>query len=44
MLLRAIKKALLNISVDVSDPDCSKFLWVNDISNSSSSVVVYQFC
>ena len=32
------------IFYDVSDRDCLRFLWVDDVSNSNSSVVVYQFC
>ena len=43
---RGIKKAFLNISVHVSDCDCFRFLWVDDISESNSRVVLscFWFC
>ena len=43
-LVGDIEEAFLNISVDVSDRDCLRFLWVDDVSDSNSSVVVYRFC
>ena len=36
--------AFLNISVDESDCDCLRFLWVDDVSDSNLSVVVHRFC
>ena len=43
-LVEDIEKAFLNISVDESDRDCLRFLWVDDVSDSNSNVVVYRFC
>ena len=43
-LVGDIEKAFLNISVDESDRDCLRFLWVDDVSDSNSNVVVYRFC
>ena len=43
-LVGDIVKAFLNISVDVNDRDCLRFLWVDDVRDSNSSVIVYRFC
>lgn len=43
-LVGDIEKAFLNISVDVNDRDCLRFLWVDDVRDSNPSVVVYRFC
>ena len=40
-LVGDIERAFLNISVDVSDRDCLRFRWVDDVSDSNSSVVVF---
>lgn len=52
MVVRGIEKAFLNISIhvflnisiDVNDRDCSRFLWVDDVRDSNLSAVVYRFC
>ena len=43
-LVGDIEKAFLNNSVDVSDRDCLRFLWIDDLTDSNSSVVIYRFC
>ena len=43
-LVGDIEKAYLNISVNVNDRDCLRFLWVDDVCDSNSSVLVYRFC
>ena len=43
-LVGDIEKAFLNVSVDVKDCDCLRFLWVDDVRDSKSSVTVYRFC
>ena len=43
-LVGDIEKAFFNISVDVNDHDCLRFLWVDDVRDCSLSVVVYMFC
>ena len=44
VLVGDIEKAFLNIEVDKEDRDYLRFLWMRDISNSNSEVVVYRFC
>ena len=43
VLVGDIEKAFLNISVDTSDRDCLRFLWLEDPAD-MSRIVVYRFC
>lgn len=43
MLIKEIEQAFLNISLNVNDRDCLRFLWVDDAHDSNLSVVVSQF-
>lgn len=43
VLVGDIEKAFLNVSVDKSDQDCLRFLWLEDPPD-VSKIVVYRFC
>lgn len=43
VLVGDIEKAFLNVSVDKSDRDCLRFLWLEDPPD-VSKIVVYRFC
>ena len=43
-LIGDIEKVFLNIEVDKEDRDFLRFLWLDDVSDPSSEIVVYTFC
>ena len=42
-LVGDIEKAFLNIEIHPEDRDCLRFLWVKDINDANSEVIVYRF-
>lgn len=43
-LVGDIAKAFLNVEVKLSDRDCLRFLWVNNVESEHVDPVVYRFC
>ena len=42
-LVGDIEKAFLNIEIHPEDRDCLRFLWVKDVNDANSEVIVYRF-